>query len=72
MLEHYSGEVLEHLKKKLETAKILEGEYAGEIARRSIENFDETVKLLKFYNHIIHTNNIDSLFKWFQFCIIIF
>ena len=45
---------------------IQEGEYVGEIARRSIGRFDETVKLLRFNNHVIHTNNIDSFFKCFR------
>ena len=44
---------------------IQEGEYAGELARRSIGRFDKTVKLLRFNNHIIHTNDIDS-FKCFR------
>ena len=42
---------------------IQEGEYVGEIARRSIGRFDNTVKLLRFNNHIIHTNDTDSFFK---------
>ena len=38
----------------------------GELARRSIGRFDKTVKLLRFNNHIIHTNDIDSFFKCFR------
>ena len=45
---------------------IKEGEYFGELARRSIGNFEKTVKLLRFNNHIIHTNDIDSFFKCFR------
>ena len=45
---------------------IQEGEYVGELARRSIGRFDETVKLLRFNNHIIHANDIDSFFKCFR------
>ena len=45
---------------------IQEGEYVGELARRSIGRFDKTVKLLRFNNHIIHTNDIDSFFKCFR------
>ena len=44
---------------------IHEGEYLGELARRSLERFDKTVKLQRFNNHIIHTNDIDSFFKSF-------
>ena len=45
---------------------IQEGENLGELARRSLVRFDKTVKLLRFNNHIIHTNDIDSLFKCFR------
>ena len=45
---------------------IQEGEFLGELARRSIGRFDKTVKLLRFNNHIIHTNDIDSFFKCFR------
>ena len=42
-----------------------EGEYDGELARRSIGKFEKTVKLLRFNNHIIHTNGFDSFFLSF-------
>ena len=45
---------------------IQEGEYVGELARRSIGKFEKTVKLLRFNKHIIHTNDIDSFFKCFR------
>ena len=45
---------------------IQEGEYVGELARRSIGRFDKTVKLLRFHSHIIHINDIDSFFKCFR------
>ena len=45
---------------------IEEGEYVGELARRSIGRFDKTVKLLRYNIQIIHTNDIDSLFKCFR------
>ena len=45
---------------------IQEGDYVGELARRSIEKFKKTVKLLRFNNHIIHTIDIDSFFKCFH------
>ena len=38
---------------------IQEGEYVKELARRSIGRFDKTVKLLKFKNHIVHTNDFN-------------
>ena len=46
---------------------IQEGEYVGELARRSIGRFDKTLKLLRFNTHIIHTNDIDSFFKCFRY-----
>ena len=42
---------------------IQEGEYVGELARRTKRKIEKTVKLLRFNNHIIHTNDIDSFFK---------
>ena len=45
---------------------IQEGEYVGELARLRIGRFGKTFKLLKFNNHIIHTNDIDSFFKCFR------
>ena len=36
-----------------------------ELATRSTGNFDKTVKLLKFKNHINHRNKIDTIFKCF-------
>ena len=45
---------------------IQEVEYVGELARRNIGRYDKTVKLLRFNNHIIHTNDIDSFFKCFR------
>ena len=50
---------------------IQEGEYVGELARRSIGRFDKTVKLLRFNNHMIHTNDIDSFFKCFGALVVI-
>ena len=39
---------------------IQEAEYVGELARRSIDRLDTTVKLLRFNNHIFYKNDIDS------------
>ena len=43
-----------------------EGEYVGELAQQSIGNFDKTVTLLRFNNHTIHKNYIDSFFNCFR------
>ena len=45
---------------------IQEGEYVGELARQSIGRFDKTVKILRFNNHIIQKNNVDSFFNCFR------
>ena len=45
---------------------IQEGAYLGELARQSIGRFDKTDKLLRFNNHIIHTNDNDSFFECFR------
>ena len=45
---------------------IQQGKNVGELARRITGRFDKTVKLLRFNNHIIHTNDIDSFFKCFR------
>ena len=44
---------------------IQEADYVEDLAQWSIGRFDKTVKLLRFYNHIIHTNDVDSFFKCF-------
>ena len=45
---------------------IHEGDYVGELGRRGIGKIEKSVKLLRFNNHIIHTNDIDSFFKCFR------
>ena len=38
----------------------------GELARRSIQKFEESVKTLRYNNHICYVNNINAFFKAFQ------
>ena len=38
----------------------------GELARRSIGKHENTVKILRYNNHIIYGNNIDNFFKCFR------
>ena len=45
---------------------IQEREYVGKPARRSIGRFNQTVKLLRLNNHIIHTNDIEGFFECFR------
>ena len=41
-------------------------ELIGELARRSIQKFEKSVKLLRYNNHICYVNNINALFKAFR------
>ena len=43
-----------------------DGDFVGELARRSIGKYENTVKLLRYNNHIIYVNNIDNFFKCFR------
>ena len=44
----------------------VDGELIGELARRSIQKFEKSVKLLRYNNHICYVNNINALFKSFR------
>ena len=44
----------------------VDGELIGELARRSIQRFEKSVKLLRYNNHICYVNNINALFKTFR------
>ena len=44
----------------------MDGELIGELARRSIQKYENSVKLLRYNNHICYVNNINSLFKAFS------
>ena len=46
---------------------IQEGEYVAKSARQSIGKFEKTMKLLRFFNHSIHPNDNDSVFKCFGY-----
>ena len=43
----------------------VDGELIGELCRRSIQKYEKSVKLLRYYNHICYVNNINALFKVF-------
>ena len=40
-------------------------ELIGELARRSIQNFEQSVKLLRYNNHICYVSDMNSFFKSF-------
>ena len=43
-----------------------DGELIGEVAPKSIQKFEKSVKLLRYNNHICYVNNINALFKAFR------
>ena len=44
----------------------VDGELIGELARRSIQKYEKSVKLVRYNNHISYVNNINALFKAFR------
>ena len=44
----------------------VDGELIGELARRSIQKFEKSVKLLRCNNDICYVNNINALFEAFR------
>ena len=44
---------------------IVNGSIIGELARRSMQNYENTVRLLKYNNHICYVNNINAVFPSF-------
>ena len=45
---------------------IEDGEIIGELVRRSVERYDENVKLLRYNNHICYVNDTNKFFKRFR------
>ena len=43
----------------------VDGELIGEICRRSIQTYENSVKLLRNNNHVCYVNNVNALFKAF-------
>ena len=44
----------------------VDGELIGELARRSIQTFEKSVKLLRYNNHICYVSDMNSFFKTFR------
>ena len=44
----------------------LDGNIVGELARRSVQNYENTVRLLRCNNHICYVNNIIAVFQSFR------
>ena len=46
---------------------IVEGNIIGEHARRSAQKYKNTVRLLRYNNHICYVNNINAVFQSFRY-----
>ena len=44
----------------------VDGDLIGELARRSIQEFEKSVKLLRYNNHICYVSDMNSFFKSFR------
>ena len=44
---------------------IVDGNVIGELARRSVQKDENTVRLLRYNNHISYVNNINAVFNSF-------
>ena len=50
----------------LDDIDFVDGELIGEIARRSIQKFEKSLKLLRYNNHICYIRDMNSFFKSFR------
>ena len=46
---------------------IVNGNIVGELARRNVQKYQNTVRLLRYNNHICYVNNINAVFQPFRF-----
>ena len=44
----------------------VDGNIVGELARRSVQKYENTVRLLRYNNHICYVNNINAVFQTFS------
>ena len=45
---------------------IVDGNVVGEIARGSVQKYENTVRLLRYNNHICYVSNINAVFQAFR------
>ena len=45
---------------------IVDGNIIGELERRSLQKYENTVRLLRYNNHICYVNNINAVFQSFR------
>ena len=46
--------------------EIVDGNNIGELARRSMQKYNNTLKLLRYNNHICYVSNINAVFQVFR------
>ena len=44
----------------------MDGNIIGELAKRSVQKYENTARLLRYNNHICYANNIDAVFHYFR------
>ena len=44
----------------------VDGNNIGELARRSVQKYENTVQLLRYNNHIWYVNNMNAVFHFFR------
>ena len=45
---------------------IVDGNFVGGLARRSVQKYENTVRLLRYNNHICYVNNNNAVFQYFH------
>ena len=45
---------------------IVDQDIVGELARRSVKKYENTLRLLRYNNHICYVNNINAVFQYFR------
>ena len=49
---------------------IVDGNIIGKLARRSLQKYNNTVRLLRYINHICYVSNINTVFHFFAALIV--
>ena len=45
---------------------VVDGNIVGELARRSVQKYENTVRLLRYNNHICYVDKINAVFQFFR------
>ena len=46
---------------------VVDGKIVGELVRRSVQKYENTVRLLRYKNHICYVNNMKAVFQSFRY-----